>query len=66
MLASYNEQYEVLMVDYADARKDTDAGEAAIVQIGQLVQNSPKMNHKRDKWSWPTRLKHIETPSAST
>jgi hypothetical protein len=50
VLASFDEQYEVLMVDHADARKEIDSVRAAIVQIGQLVQKSPKMNGNGAKW----------------
>jgi hypothetical protein len=43
-LASFDEQYEVLMADHANARKEIDSVRAAIVQIVQPVQKSPKVN----------------------
>jgi hypothetical protein len=38
------------MADHADARKEIDLVRAAVVQIGQLLLKSPKMNGNGAKW----------------
>jgi hypothetical protein len=53
LLASFHERYEKLMSDHPDAKK-MDLVRASVVQIGQLVQNSPKMNGNGAKWKKQT------------
>jgi hypothetical protein len=50
VLASYDEKYEKLIADHPDAKKEIDLVRASISQIGQLVQNSPKVNGNDAKW----------------
>jgi hypothetical protein len=50
VLALFDEQYEVIMADHADTRKEIGLVRAAVVQMGQLVQKSPKMNGNGAKW----------------
>jgi hypothetical protein len=49
ILASFNERYEKLIANHPDTKKEMDPVQAPIVQIGQLVQNSPKVNGNGDK-----------------
>jgi hypothetical protein len=50
MLSSFHERYEKLIVDHPDAKKEMDLVRASTVKIGQLVQNSPKVNGNGAKW----------------
>jgi hypothetical protein len=49
MLTSFNE-YEKLIENHPDTKKEMDLVQASIVQIGQLVQNLPKVNGNSTKW----------------
>jgi hypothetical protein len=53
VLASFHERYERLMADSPDVKKDIDLVHASIVQRGQLVQNSPKVNGNEAQWKQP-------------
>jgi hypothetical protein len=66
MLVSFIQRYEKLIADHPDAETKMDLMRAFVVQIGQLVQNSSRMNgivpggnNKR------TELKPKGIPSAS-
>jgi hypothetical protein len=50
VLASFRERYEKLIANHLDAKKEMDLVGASMVQIGQLVQNSPKVNGNGAKW----------------
>jgi hypothetical protein len=50
MLALFDERFEKLIMNNPDAKKEMDLVQASIVQIGQLVQNSPKVNGNGAKW----------------
>jgi hypothetical protein len=50
VLAPFDERYEKLMADHPDAKKEVNLVRATIVQIGQLVQNSPEVNGNGAKW----------------
>jgi hypothetical protein len=50
VLASFDEGYEKLIADHLDAKKDVDLVRASILQRGQLVQNSPKLDGNGAKW----------------
>jgi hypothetical protein len=41
VLASFHERYEKLIADNLDAKMEVDLVRAYVVQIRQLVQNSP-------------------------
>jgi hypothetical protein len=47
VLASFSERYAKLTADHPDAKKEMDLVQASILQIEQVVQNSPKMNGSR-------------------
>jgi hypothetical protein len=44
VLALFDERDEKSIADHPDAKKQQDLVQAFIVQVGQLVQNSPKGN----------------------
>jgi hypothetical protein len=44
VLASFDERYEKLITDHPDAKKELDLVRGFVVQIWQLVQNSPEVN----------------------
>jgi hypothetical protein len=46
----FHERYEKLIADHPDAKKEMDQVRASIVQAGQLVQKSPKVNGKGADW----------------
>jgi hypothetical protein len=50
VLASFHDRDKRLIADHPDAKKEMDLVRASIVQIGQLVQNSPKVNGNGAKW----------------
>jgi hypothetical protein len=50
MLASLDEGYEQIIADHPDAKKQMDLVLASIVQIGQLVQDSPEVDGNGAKW----------------
>lgn len=50
VLASVDEGCENLIADRPVGKKEMDLLRASIVQLGQLVQNSPKVNGIAAKW----------------
>jgi hypothetical protein len=50
VLASFDDRNEKLTAAHPDAKKEVDLMRASIVQIGQLVQNSPKVNGNGARW----------------
>jgi hypothetical protein len=50
VLASFNDINEKLTAAHPDAKKEVDLVRASIVQIGQPVQNSPKVTGNGAKW----------------
>jgi hypothetical protein len=50
LLASFDKRYEKLTSDHPDPKKEMDLVRASILQIGQLVQNSPQVNGNGTKW----------------
>jgi hypothetical protein len=50
MLASFSERYEKVIADHLDV-EEMDLVCTSIVQIGQLVQKSPKVNGNDAKWT---------------
>jgi predicted Ser/Thr protein kinase len=58
MLPQFNERYKKLKVDHPDAKKKMDQVQASIVQIGQRVQNSPKVNGYGTKWKQLAHKQH--------
>jgi hypothetical protein len=50
VLASVGERYEKLIADDPDAKKEMDLVRASMVQTGQHVQISPKVNGNGAKW----------------
>jgi hypothetical protein len=50
VLLSFDKRYEKLMADHPVAKKEMGLVLASIVQIGQLVQNSPQVNGNGTKW----------------
>jgi hypothetical protein len=50
VLASFHEIYEKLIADLLGAKKEMDLVRASVVEIGQLVQNLPKVNRNGAKW----------------
>jgi hypothetical protein len=50
LLASFVKRYEKLISDHPDVKKKMNLVRASVVQIGQLVQNSPEMNKNCAKW----------------
>jgi hypothetical protein len=50
VLASFHDRYETLTADHPDAKKEMALLGPTAVQIGQLVQNSPKVNGNGAKW----------------
>jgi hypothetical protein len=57
MLAQFNQRYKQLTVDHPDAKK-MDQVRPSIVKIGQLVQNSPKVNGYGTKWKQLVHKQH--------
>jgi hypothetical protein len=49
-LTSFDERYGKVIADCLDVKKEVDLVQASIVQIGQLVQNLPKVNGNGAKW----------------
>jgi hypothetical protein len=50
VLASFDEGYEKLIGDHQDTKKEMDLVRGSTVQIGQLVQNSLKVNGNGVEW----------------
>lgn len=53
VLTLFDERCEKLTVDHPDAKMEMDLVQTYIVQIGQLVQNSPKVNGNGAKHKQP-------------
>jgi hypothetical protein len=60
VLFSVDERYEKLIADHPDAKKEMYLVGASILQIGQLVQNSPKVNGINAKWKQPADIAETE------
>jgi hypothetical protein len=50
VVPSFDDRYEKLIADHPDVKKEMDLVQTSIVQIGQLVQNSLKVNGNGTKW----------------